>query len=140
MGVAGWKVEGLPPHHRVRGARGAPGLHDEQGCDHAAGSDEGIPLGPTPPSLLDAEVEDLLPYLECSQISSLPDSSVDITENKVDSSILNLTDSLFIDCIKIHELLFHQAVQNNDQDLLLEEIQHYSDIDLSINSADSKGR
>ena len=87
------------------------------------------------PSLLDSEVEDV-PQLECTQIS-LPDSSV---EEMVNSSALNqtITEASFIDCID--ELPFHQAVQNDDKDALLQEIQNSSDIELGINSADSRGR
>ena len=94
----------------------------------------------TSPSLLDSEVEDM-PQLECSQVSSLPDSSVDITDDKMNASYFNhTTDSSFLDCMKIDELPFHQAVLNNDKTMLLEEIKGASDIELYINSTDSKGR
>jgi len=94
---------------------------------------------PTSPCLLDSEVEDI-PQLECSQ-TSLPDSSIDNTDEKVNMSALNqTTESSFVDCIKIDELPFHQAVQNYDEEMLLDEIQNSSDIELGINSADAKGR
>ena len=48
--------------------------------------------------------------------------------------------SNLIDCMKIDELPFHQAVQNDDKEMLLEEIKNASDLELYINSADSKGR
>jgi len=98
---------------------------------------------PTSPSLLDTEVEvDDVPQLECSQVSSLPDGSMDITDEKVNrSSSLNQTESSFIDCMKIDELPFHQAILNDDKEMMLEEIQNASDdIELHINSTDSKGR
>jgi len=96
---------------------------------------------PTSPSLLDTEVDDV-PQLECSQVSSLPDVSMEITDEKMTrSSSLNQTESSFIDCMKIDELPFHQAIQNDDKEMLLEEIQNASDdIELHINSTDSKGR
>ncbi|KAL7553526.1 hypothetical protein ACHAWF_016812, partial [Thalassiosira exigua] len=96
-----------------------------------------VGLLPHSPSLLDTEVEDV-PQLECSQIS-LPDSSIDQDE-RVNTSISQMTESSFIDCVKIDELPFHQAVQNDDKETLLEEIRSSSDIELGINSADSRGR
>ena len=96
-----------------------------------------VELLPSSPSLLDSEVEDV-PQLECSQVS-LPDSSVDVTEERINISSVK-SDSSFIDCMKIDELPFHQAVQNDDKEMLLEEINNASDLELYINSADSKGR
>ncbi|KAL7539558.1 hypothetical protein ACHAXR_009391, partial [Thalassiosira sp. AJA248-18] len=95
---------------------------------------------PNSPSLLDSEVEGL-PQLERSQIS-FPDSSIDITDESVNilSTLNQTTESSFVDCMKIDELPFHQAVLNDDREMLLEEIQNSSDIELGINSADSKGR
>ena len=102
-----------------------------------------IGILPTSPSLLDSEVEGL-PPLESSQVS-LPGSSMDMTDDRSYdrfnfSSLNHTAESSFLDCMKIDELPFHQAVQNNDREMLLEEIQNSSDIELSINSADSKGR
>jgi len=100
---------------------------------------QSVGILPSSPSLLDAEVEDL-PQLDCTQIS-LPDSSIDQSEDMWNISAINkTTDSSFIDCIKIDELPFHQAVQNNDRDMLMNEIQNSSDLELGINSADSNGR
>ena len=96
-----------------------------------------VELLPSSPSLLDSEVEDV-PQLECSQVS-LPDSSVDVTEERINISSVK-SDSSFIDCMRIDELPFHQAVQNDDKEMLLEEINNASDLELYINSADSKGR
>mmetsp|Transcript_5020 Transcript_5020/g.11043 ORF Transcript_5020/g.11043 Transcript_5020/m.11043 type:complete len:1631 (-) Transcript_5020:83-4975(-) len=98
-----------------------------------------VALLPNSPCLLDAEVEGL-PQLECSQIS-FPNSSIDNSDYNINLSVLNqTTESSFIDRVKIDELPFHQAVQNDDKRMLFEEIQSTSDIDLGINSADSKGR
>ena len=90
-------------------------------------------------SLIDPVTEDV-PELAYSQ-SSLPDSSIDNSDEIVNMSNLNrVTESSFVDFVKIEELPFHQAVQNNDREMLLKEILNSSDIELNINSIDSMGR
>ncbi|KAL3822610.1 hypothetical protein ACHAXA_006395 [Cyclostephanos tholiformis] len=89
-------------------------------------------------SLLDSEVEDL-PQMEYSQ-TSLPGSSMDNTDEYVNMQLQRTSDSSFIQNIQSMELPFHRAVLDDDKDMLLEEIQNTSCIELGINSADSKGR
>ncbi|KAL9189662.1 hypothetical protein ACHAXT_009337 [Thalassiosira profunda] len=95
---------------------------------------------PHSPSLLDQEVAEDVPQLDSTQIS-LPDSSVESESVNLNLSAFDHpADSSFIDCAKIEELPFHQAVQNDDKEMLLAEIQNSSDVELGINAADSKGR
>ena len=87
-------------------------------------------------SLLDAEPEGP-PELECSQIS-IPDS-VSEKIGSGDSSFYNHTiESSLNDCLKIEELPFHEAVLNDDMERLLNEIQSATELELAINSLDSK--
>ncbi|EJK63124.1 hypothetical protein THAOC_16235, partial [Thalassiosira oceanica] len=82
-------------------------------------------VGLTSNSLLDAEPEGL-PELECSQIS-MPDS-VSEKIGSGDSSSCN------------HTLPFHVAVLNDDLKMLLNEIKSATELELAINSLDSKMR
>ena len=97
-----------------------------------------VGLGLTSNSLLDAEPGGL-PELECSQIS-MPDSISEKIGSGDSSSYNHTIESSFNDCLKIEELPFHSAVLNEDLEMLLTEIQSANELELAINSLDSKMR
>ena len=97
-----------------------------------------IRFHPNSLSLLDSEVEDT-PQMEYSQ-TSLPGSSMENTDEFGNIQLNKTPESSFIRSFQLEELPYHQAVLDDDKEILLGEIQNSSCIELGINSADSKGR
>ena len=82
---------------------------------------------------------DDVPPMEYSQ-TSYPGSTIDNTDEFTYSTPIQTTDSSFFDSVISEQLPFHQAVLDDDKDMLLDEIRNSSCIELGINSADSRGR
>jgi hypothetical protein len=89
-------------------------------------------------SLSMIDIDDV-PPMEYSQ-TSYPCSTMDNTDEFTYSTPNKATDSSFFDSVISEQLPFHQAVLDDDKDLLLDEIRNSSCIELGINSADSRGR
>jgi len=106
--------------------------------DLSSSQSKSIGFHPNSFCLLDSEVEDI-PQMEYSQ-TSLPGSSMDNTDEFGNIQLNKTPESSFIRSFQSEELPFHQAVLDDDKEILLGEIQNTSCIELGINSADSKGR